>query len=114
MVRERLRRLLNEALDLVGIEKDNIRLVLYPMKRKIASVSLRTRIIRLNKNIVWELDNEDLKYILVHEVIHLKIGSTTHNERFWQELLRLYPRERVKEIENKIINSINIIRQYTL
>lgn len=91
---------------LVGVKDNDLRVVLYPMKRKIASISFKTKTIRLNKNIVQNLDDEALKYILIHELIHYKTKSTQHNTKFWEELEKLYSRGEVLEIENRIINSI--------
>ena len=103
MMRARLRKLLQEAMNKVGIYDGNIRIVLYPIKRKIASVSLKTKSIRLNKYIIQNLDDDIIIFILVHELIHIKLGSTTHDTRFWQEITRLYPDEKITEIEARLI-----------
>ena len=105
-MKQRIEKLLREAMKLIGIEDDGLRVVLYPMKRKIASISFKTKTIRLNKTIVQNLDDEALKYILVHELIHYKTKSIQHDTRFWEELRKLYSEKKVFEIENKIINSI--------
>jgi len=102
-VRERLLRILKEAKKMVGVN-ENVRIVLCPMKRKIASISLRTRIIRLNKNVIPKLSDEVIRYLLVHELIHFKIKTLAHNSAFLEELERVYPTEKRQEIENQIID----------
>ena len=106
MVKQRIEKLLHEAMKLVGVEDNSLRVVLYPMKRKIASISFKTKTIRLNKNIAQYLDNEALKYILIHELVHYKTKSVQHNIKFWEELEKLYSRREVLEIEKRIINSL--------
>jgi len=105
-VKQRIEKLLREAMKLVEVKDNGLRIVLYPMKRKIASISFKTKTIRLNKNVIQNLDDEALKYILIHELIHYKTKSTQHDTKFWEELEKLYSREEVLEIENRIINSI--------
>ena len=102
---QQLRKLLNEAKGLVGIEDSKLKVVLYPMKRKVASVSLKTKTIRLNREIALKLDEELLRYLLVHELIHFKLRSLSHDDKFWKELEKIYPLSKVKEIEHRIINS---------
>jgi len=79
--------------------------MLYPMKRKVASISLKTKMIRLNKEIALKLDEESLRYLLVHELIHFKLRTLSHDDKFWKELERIYPLDKVREIEYRIINS---------
>ncbi len=95
-------------MELWGIEDNGLRVVLYPMKRKIASISFKTKTIRLNKYIVHELDDESLKYILIHELAHYKTGSIQHDKRFWEEMEKLYSREEIARLESRIINSVYI------
>jgi len=102
---QQLRRLFNEAKGLLGIEDDKLKVVLCPMKRKIASISPKTKTIRLNREVASKLDEESLRYLLVHELIHFKLRSLSHDDEFWKELERIYPLGKVKEIEHRIINS---------
>ncbi|RLG16081.1 hypothetical protein DRN63_04615, partial [Nanoarchaeota archaeon] len=59
-------RIFKIAKNRVGIV-DSVRLRLVPMKRKIASVSLRTNTIRLNKSLIHFLDQESIEYLIIHE-----------------------------------------------
>ena len=108
MLRKRVEELLSEVRKVVGVKDDSIHVVLYPMKHKIASVSFGSKTIRLNKYVVQELDDEALKYILVHELVHYKTRSIQHNRKFWKELGKLYSKEEVIKIESRIINSIYV------
>ena len=105
-MKQRIEKLLHEAMKLVGVEDNTLRVVLFPMKHKIASISFRTKIIRLNKNIIQNLDDEALRYVLIHELIHYKTKSVQHDTRFWEELGKLYSKEEILEIEKRIINSV--------
>ncbi len=103
--RERVRRLLEQAKQALKVE-DNIKLVLYPMKYKVASISLKTKTIRINKNLVNVFDDEELYYILVHELIHIKTTSLNHGEGFYKLLNMLYPLSKLEEIENRIVKKL--------
>ncbi len=109
--RERVKTLLEHAKQILGI-KDNVRLVLYPMKYKVASTSLKNKTIRLNKNLLELLEEDELYYILVHELIHIKHSTLNHGEEFYETLNKLFSPEEADEIENRIakkfINIINI------
>lgn len=101
----RVRRLLEQAKQALKVE-DSIKLVLYPMKYKVASISLKTKTIRINKNLVNVFDDEELYYILVHELIHIKITSLSHGESFYKLLNTLYPLSKSEEIENRIVKKL--------
>jgi predicted metal-dependent hydrolase len=109
--REWIKTLLERAKQAVGVE-DNIKLVLYPMKYKVASISLKNKSIRLNKNLLELFDEYELYYILVHELIHIKHSTLNHGEEFYKALYNLFSLEEADEIESrivkKLINSINI------
>ena len=101
MSRKRLKKLLDETIRAVKIN-DNIRVMLYPMKHKVASISLKTGVIRLNKDYVFRLDDSALKYILIHELIHYKMKSLSHNKAFYEELRKYYPDKVRKFVEKQI------------
>lgn len=109
--RERVKKLLELAKQAVGV-KDSIKLVLYPMKYKVASVSLKNKTIRLNKNLLELFDDNELYYILVHELIHIKYSALNHGDKFYKTLNNSFSPEEANEIESKIveklINTINI------
>ncbi len=103
--RERVRKMFEQAKQALGME-DSVRLVLYPMKYKVASVSIKTATLRLNKNLVGLLTDDELHYILVHELVHLKLKSLNHGEEFYKLLHTLYQPEKSEEVESKIIKKL--------
>jgi len=103
--RKYLKDLLERAKQALGIE-DNIKLILYPMKYKVASVSLKSKNIRLNKNIIKMLTYDELYYILVHELIHIKLSSLNHGNGFYRLLHSLYTIEEIEELENRIAKKL--------
>ncbi len=107
--RERIKTLLERAKQAVGVE-DNIKLVLYPMKYKVASISLRNKTIRLNKNLLELFDENELCYVLVHELIHIKHSTLNHGEEFYKALYKSFLPEEADEMENRIVKKlINVI-----
>lgn len=107
--RERIKTLLERAKQAAEVE-DNIRLVLYPMKYKVASISFKNKTIRLNKNLLELFSEEELYYILVHELIHIKLSTLSHGEEFYKALYKLFSPEEADEIENRIVKKlINVI-----
>jgi len=77
----RLREILEEIKAELGLE-DEIKIIKKNYKRKLASVSLDKRIIRINKNI---LDDEDLvRKVIHHELLHIKLNTKWHTPEFWE------------------------------
>ena len=105
MNRKQLNEILNELKAELGI-KDAVKIELKPMKTKAASVSLTKSIIRINKNIIPNLDTECLKYLILHELIHYKLKSTYHNGRFHKELNRKISKTEAKQLERKILKTL--------
>lgn len=103
--KERIKALLARAKRAVGIE-DNVRLILYPMKYKVASVSLKSRIIRVNRNLLELFDDDELYYILVHELIHIKNSTINHGSEFYNSLYSLVSPEEVDALENGIVKKL--------
>ena len=102
---EMLKNLLIELKKEVGVDKD-VKLKIIPMKEKIASLSIYTKILRLNRNVVEKLDEEELKYILLHELIHLKVNDVNHGSLFMKELEKYLEFEKTREIEIEIIKKL--------
>ncbi len=103
--RERVKNLLEQAKHALGIN-DNVKLILYPMKYKVASVSLKTKTIRLNKNLVRLFTDDELYYILLHELIHIKLATPNHGEEFHKLLHTVCPPEKSEELENRIVKKL--------
>lgn len=100
-----LRHVLEELKEELGI-KNSIKIVLVPMKTKAASISLKRRIIRINKNIIPDLDEECIKYLILHELIHYKLKNTYHNEEFYRQLTQKIDENRARELERKILTAL--------
>ena len=99
---ERVKTLLREVKDEVGIRED-VKLRIIPMKHKIASLSLEKKVLRLNKNVIEKLSDEEIKYILLHELVHLKVKDVNHGSLFFGEFRKHFRPEKIKEIEVSII-----------
>jgi predicted metal-dependent hydrolase len=67
---------------------ERIDIKIRPMKRKIASISLRRREIRINSHLLPDLSDEELNYIIAHELLHLKHGIY-HICEFEEELVAI-------------------------
>jgi len=110
MKREKVNNILSEVKRILSIDED-FRIVLYPMKRKVASISLKSRTIRINKNVIDMLNEDQLKYILIHELIHYKLKKHNHDNDFMKELKRFYNENDIESIEKELLNIITIISQ---
>ncbi len=107
-----LRTLLDELISLVNINHPvYIRRIAF--KRQIASVSFRNNFIRLNKHLANKLDPELLKYILLHELIHLKLGHPYHDKNFYQALNHYLPKP-IKWYDYKISQFFDIKQSFIL
>ncbi|WP_460125648.1 SprT-like domain-containing protein [Stetteria hydrogenophila] len=98
-------KLLEQAKNLLGLA-DRVELVLYPMKHRVATASLKTKTIRLNKNLLDVLDDDEILYILIHELIHIKLSTLSHGRKFYELLHRIYSPQESEELENRIVEKI--------
>lgn len=79
-----------------------------------AELSIDTRILRLNRNVVEKLDEDELMYILLHELIHLKVNDVNHGSSFMKELGNTSNLEKIREIEIRIIKKLILKEKDTL
>ncbi|HDH44537.1 MAG TPA: M48 family peptidase [Thermococcus sp.] len=104
---KQLRKILKELKKELEIpENEKIHINLRPMKTKAASISLKNGTIRLNKNLIQKLDEESIKYLILHELIHYKLKNTYHNDNFQKQINSIIDRTKIKEIERKIITKL--------
>lgn len=96
------RKILKEVIEELGLN-EKIRLRRVPMKRKIASFSFKTNILRLNKNLLDLISEEELRYIIRHELVHAKVKDANHGDEFTRELQKFYTENEIKEIEENMI-----------
>lgn len=105
MNKEQLRKTLYELKESLAIS-DNIKIELTSMKTKAASISLKRNTIRLNKNIVYTLDQDCIEHLIVHELTHYKLGNTYHNREFHEQINKCIENAKSKETERKILQSL--------
>jgi len=70
--------------------------------------------LRLNRNVVEKLDEDELMYILLHELIHLKVNGVNHGSSFVKELGKHFELEKIREIEIRIIKKLILEEKNTL
>jgi len=99
---ERIKEILNELMIEMEID-ETIKLRIVPMKQKVASLSFKTRILRLNRKAVKVLNDEEIRYILIHELIHFKTKDVNHGSLFLYELEKYYSFKEAYNFEIKVI-----------
>jgi len=102
---ERVKETLHELMKEMEIN-ETIKLKIIPMKQKIASLSFKTRVLRLNRKAVEALNDEEIRYILTHELIHFKIKDINHGSSFLCELKKYYSSEDTYNFEIEIIKKL--------
>ena len=88
MTKKEVKDLLLEAKKELKIDAD-IKLIIRPMKKKIASISLINKNLSINKNFLESASKEEVKYVIFHELLHLKYG-VFHTYKFKSELRRYF------------------------
>jgi len=79
---------------------DNFKIRIKRLKTKAASISFRTREIRLNEELIH--DPEFVTYLIYHELTHYKLHTRFHGYEFYKLLNSKLGEEKVKEIEKNI------------
>jgi predicted metal-dependent hydrolase len=86
---------------------DNFKIRIKKLKTKAASISFRTRVIRLNKELVH--DPEFVTYLIYHELTHYKLHTRFHGYEFYKLLNSKLGEEKAKAIERKITRKMSEI-----
>ena len=102
MEKQEVRKLLEELTKIAEIE--NVRLEFRDMKRKLATTSLNRGVIRLNK-MVLTFPEELIRYILAHEIAHIKVKTRYHCKEF-REILTQLIGDDIERLERKLIELI--------
>jgi len=102
---KQLKEILNQIKQDLNIS-EKIKIELKPMKTKAASISFKRNTIRINKNILQNLDQDCIKYLILHELAHYKLKSTYHNKNFYKQLNKKVNNTKAKELERKILTSL--------
>jgi len=89
-----------EALEL----KEDFRIRVKKMKIKAASISFKSRTIRINRELAG--DTELLRYLVYHELAHYKLRSGGHGRDFYELLYSKLGRDFVKKEERRVIEKM--------
>jgi len=103
--REHIKSILEELKTTLNL-KDDIKLELRPMKTKAASTSLKRKTIRLNKNLIPNINHETIRYLILHELTHIKLNTIHHTKDFYDIIYSVINKDAVKEIEEKILTKL--------
>jgi len=79
--------ILEQVKSVVGIDGE-VRLEFKPYKTRGASIDLSRRVLAVNSRLL-DLGEDVVKYLVLHELVHLKLGTSRHDARF-QELVDHY------------------------
>jgi len=102
MEKQEVRKLLKELAEIAEVK--GIKLEFREMRKKLASASLNKKIIRLNKTVLI-LPDELIRYILAHEIAHIKLKTRYHSKEFREILTQLIGND-IEKLERKLIEFI--------
>jgi predicted metal-dependent hydrolase len=94
------REVLEEARKALGLEGD-FKIRVKNMKTKAASISFKSRMIRINKKVI-EDDADAIKYLIYHELVHYKFKNRGHGKDFCELLYSKLDEEFIVKEEKKI------------
>ena len=97
---EKLAEILEECKKLVGYE-GVVKVKLKHYKVKAATVNLKRKTIYINPHML-ELGEEVVRYLLVHELLHLKLNTLNHGSEFYRILTAIISEDEV-EVYRKVI-----------
>ncbi|MFZ8791335.1 MAG: M48 family metallopeptidase [Thermosphaera aggregans] len=89
---------------------DEVRVKIKKYKTRSAFINLKTKTIFINENLL-ELGEEVVKYLIVHELIHLKLNNRYHSAEFNRILYTYISPEKASEIRGLIANKLMTIMQ---
>jgi len=72
--------ILEEVKNLLGIN-DEVKLEFKPYKTRAACIDLKRHILVINSHLL-NLGKDVIKYVVLHELVHLKLGTPYHDARF--------------------------------
>ena len=70
-------------------------------KTRAALSNLKTKTIYINRNLL-DLGEDVLGYLILHELLHIKLNSKYHNDAFYKMLYEYIPLEKIMYIRTKI------------
>jgi len=92
---------------------DDFKIRMKKMKIKAASISFKTRVIRINKEL--ECNSEFINYLIYHELAHYKLRTKLHSQEFYELLNSKLGEKKVNNLEKSILKrmlEINHIRSF--
>lgn len=96
--------ILKKYKEALGIN-DEVRVKIKKYKTRSAFINLKTKTIFINENLL-ELGEEVLRYLILHELIHLKLNSKYHDGEFNRILYSYIPPEKVSELRGLIVGKM--------
>jgi predicted metal-dependent hydrolase len=70
-------------------------------KTRAALSNLKTKTIYINRNLL-DLGEDVLGYLILHELLHIKLNSKYHSDAFYKMLYEYIPLEKIMHIRTKI------------
>ena len=98
------RRIIDEYARLLNCTK-KVRYRTKPLKTKAASANLEKNEVVLNKYLL-DLGEDVVRYLILHELIHLKLVTVNHGKSFMEMLYKFMPPAQVEEVQNKIMDRL--------
>jgi predicted metal-dependent hydrolase len=89
---------------ILGVKED-VKIKIRRYKTKTAFVDLRSKIIYINRDLL-DLGEDVIEYLLLHELLHIKLKEKHHTAQFYAVLHFFIPEEKVNEIKEKIIKKL--------
>jgi predicted metal-dependent hydrolase len=80
---------------------DDVKVKVRNYKTRAAFSNLKTKTIYINRNLL-DLDEDALKYLIIHELLHIKLNSKYHSDTFYKTLYEFIPHEKITYVRIKI------------
>lgn len=96
---ERVKKIFEWYKELLGVRDAKLQFKEY--KTKVASCSLKRRVVTLDSR-VSGLDDDAIGYVILHELLHLKLDSKHHGNEFHRLLKEFLTKEEVEENRSTI------------
>jgi len=101
---DKVNEILEEYKRSLGINHD-VKIKLRRYKTKSAFVNLKTMTIFINE-LLLDLGEEVIRYLVLHELIHLKLNSKYHDSEFNKILYSYIPPEKVGKLRELITSKL--------
>ncbi len=103
-----LRKIALELKDSLGIER-KIHIRVKPMKRVLANINIDSGVIKLNRNFVKMLSEQEIRFVIAHELLHLKYGIG-HPFQMSKELENMFSREVYRSVMEKALDYLRNLK----